>query len=156
MKSKSKKSHHRSSAPSLSKSEKARLEFTRDDPRWWFSWKRVDILLRRVLPPSYNTWPRRWARAIELLITVRFQIPGDPRDGTPVYTHENAHKVLEAYAAGTGQANVVIALLDEAQSAARSEAARGSALQGMESVHRGDMTGKFRHRFSFSTPIKKF
>jgi hypothetical protein len=132
-------------APSLAESEKRRLEFTRDDPRWWFSWRRVDILLKRVLPRSYNTWPRRYARAIEDLLHVQYKIPGDPRNGKQVYTRETAHEVLQTYAAGSGLANSLIAMLKDAHAAARSAASRDASRKWSATRCR-DSHGKFRQR----------
>jgi hypothetical protein len=121
------KSAQKITAPSLSKSEKRRL----------------NVLLKRVLPPSYNSFPRRYARAIEVLRHVRFEIPG--RKHEFVYTEERARECLAIYASGIMQAGNHLRLLAEAQLAARSDSARDASRKWSATRCR-DGRGKFRQR----------
>jgi hypothetical protein len=105
--------------------------------------RRLDVLLKRVLPPSYNSFPRRYARAIEVLRHVRYEIPG--REHEFVYTEDRARECLAFYSSGIMQAGNHLRLLAEAQTAARSDSARDASRKWSATRCR-DARGKFRQR----------
>src|ERR1051325_1183871 len=105
--------------------------------------RRLDVLLRRALPPSYNTFPRRYARAVEALLHVRNDIPGDDRDGKLTFTETTAREWLAIRASGrTPNGPSHVAFLVDAIAAARSDAARKAEAKGRLSRRRVS-DGKF-------------
>jgi hypothetical protein len=105
--------------------------------------RRLDILLRRALPHSYNTFPRRYDRAVDDLLHVRNSIPGDDRDGKLTFTETTAREWLAIRASGlqpTGMSHVKF--LTDAHAAARSDAARQAEAKGRPSRRRVS-DGKF-------------
>jgi hypothetical protein len=105
--------------------------------------RRLDILLKAAIPASYNTFPRRYGRAIDALLHVRNDIPGDDRDGELTFTEATAREWLSIRASGrTPNGPSHVAFLIDALAVARSDAARDSEIKGRDSRRRVS-SGKF-------------
>jgi hypothetical protein len=98
--------------------------------------KRLDAILRGCLLGCYNTAPRRYKRALHVLLHVRSEV-----DGSICYTEAEARQVLEIMSPS------LPGLIREASRATRSDSARANAKSGIQFRQRErDRLGRFEAR----------